>query len=469
MKKIVLSAGLAGLLGVALLSGPGCANIVPPQGGPRDSLPPRLVKASPPDSTVNFQGRNIELTFNEYIDLQETRANLTVSPMYDIQPEISAKLRTLTIKIKDSLEANTTYTFNFGNAIRDITENNVLRGFSYTFSTGPALDSLRLAGNVTLAETGTVDTTVLVELYRNLDDSAVQKQGPRYITHVDAQGNFEFRNLPAGTFAVYALEDKNNRRYLAKTQLFGFTDSTVTSGSKNAVRLFAYREAAAATTTGASPAGRSTPQPATDRRLKYVATTAPQELRSDYRIVFENKVKAFDSSKVRLIRDSSTTVPFALSLDSTSKVLVLRSSWEPGSNYTLFLDKDFATDSTGRSQLRTDTVRFAARRTADYGRLLLRFRNVQAGTNPVLQFVQSGAVVFSAPISSGTLTRELFLPGDYELRVLFDRNGNGQWDPGKFFEGRRQPELVRPIDRKLTVKPDMENEIEIALPDPPVK
>ncbi|RYY88965.1 MAG: hypothetical protein EOO15_07535 [Chitinophagaceae bacterium] len=470
VKKLFLSASLLALLGIAILSGPGCANIVPPQGGPRDSLPPQLVKASPPDSSVNFQGRNIELTFNEYIDLQETRANLTVSPMYEIQPEISAKLRTLTIRIKDSLEANTTYTFNFGNAIRDITENNVLRGFSYSFSTGPALDSLRLGGSVILAESGAIDTTILVELYRNLTDSAVQKQGPRYITHLDAQGRFEFRNLPAGTFAVYALEDKNNRRYLAKNQLFAFLDSTVTTGRPGApVQLYAYREVPL-TAPGAGPGGtRATAQPAADRRLKYTAPTTPQALQTDYRITFDNKVQRFDSTKVRLIRDSINTAPFNLRLDSTSKVLSLNTKWEPGSTYTLYLDKDFATDTSGRSQLRTDTITFLARRMEDYGKLLLRFRNVQAASNPVLQFVQGGVVIFSAPISSGTLTRDLFQPGDYDLRVLFDRNGNGQWDLGSFFEGRKQPELVRPVERKLTVKADIENEIEIALPDPPGK
>ena len=455
------------LLLVLAQLGNSCANIVPPAGGPRDSLPPRLVKASPPDSSTNFHGKTIELTFDEYITLQETRANLTVSPMYEIQPEISTHLRTLRIRIKDSLEANTTYTFNFGSAIRDFNEGNILRDFDYTFSTGPTLDSLTLSGSVILAETGEVDTTILVELYRNLDDSAVVKQGPRYITHPDAQGNFRFRNLPAGTFAVYALEDKNNRRYLAKNQLFGFIDSTVNSARPGVpVQLYAYRETPLAAT-GGTGAPRATPQAATDRRLKYTTSNGPQDLESDFRISFENKVKTYDSSKLRLLRDSSTLVPFRLRLDSTQHVLSLRPSWEPGASYQLILEKDFATDSSGRSQLRNDTIAFSAKRTTDYGKLLLRFRNVDTASHPVLQFLQGGNVVFSAPVGSGTLSRDLFAPGEYDLRVLFDRNGNGVWDAGRFFGGHRQPEIVRPVDRKLTIKADLDNEIEIALPDPP--
>ncbi|GAB4093708.1 Ig-like domain-containing domain [Flaviaesturariibacter terrae] len=468
MKRISFLAAAFLLLLLAHI-GNSCANIVPPAGGPKDSLPPRLVKATPADSSTNVSAKTIELTFNEYIDLQDTRNNLTVSPMYEIQPEISAKLRTLTIKLKDTLEPNTTYTFNFGNAIRDITENNVLRGFAYTFSTGPALDSLSLSGTVTLAETGGTDTTMLVELYRNLDDSAVVKQGPRYITHPDPQGRFVFHNLPAGTFAVYALEDKNNRRYLAKSQLFGFIDSSVHTGSRPApLEIHAYREAAAAAT-GAAGAPRAPVQPATDRRLKYNTPGGPQDLFGSYRISFDNKLKKFDSSRIRLLQDSSTTVVPRVRLDSTGRVLSLSTTWNPGSAYTLILEKDFATDSTGRSQLRNDTLHFSAKRSTDYGKLRLRFRNAVAGTHPVLQFVQNGNVVYSASIAGGVLNNDLFAPGDYELRVLFDRNGNGQWDPGHFFGERRQPEIVKPIERRLTVKADIENEIEIAVPDAPAR
>ncbi|RYY66698.1 MAG: hypothetical protein EOO12_03440, partial [Chitinophagaceae bacterium] len=404
-----------------------------------------------------------------YITLQETRTNLTVSPMYEIQPEISTRLRTLTIRLKDTLEPNTTYTFNFGSAIRDFNEGNILRDFDYTFSTGPALDSLSLGGIVTLAETGGTDTTLLVELYRNLQDSAVVTQGPRYITHPDAEGRFRFRNLPAGTFAVYVLEDKNNRRYLAKNQLFGFLDSSVTTGRNNTpLQLYAYRETPAATN-GASPSGapRSTPQAATDRRLKYSTTPGTQDLQSDFRITFDNKVKTFDSSKVRLYRDSTTAVPASLRLDSTRHVLSLRTAWTEGASYQLILEKDFATDTTGRSQLRNDTILFSAKRSTDYGKLLLRFRRAIPSSNPVLQFVQGDKVVFSAPVGSGTFSRDLFPPGDYDLRLLFDRNGNGVWDAGRFFGGKRQPEIVLPVERKLTVKPDLDNEIEIELPQPP--
>src|ERR1044071_339098 len=93
----------------------GCANIIPPTGGPRDSLPPMLVKVSPPDSSKGVTTKTITFTFDEFIDNpQDLTHNLVVSPNYTIMPYIESKLRTLTVKLKDSLEPNTTYYLNFG-------------------------------------------------------------------------------------------------------------------------------------------------------------------------------------------------------------------------------------------------------------------------------------------------------------------------------------------------------------------
>src|SRR5215208_2652698 len=124
---------------IYLTSESGCANIVPPQGGPRDSTPPVLLKAEPRDSTVNFRAKHITLNFDEFIQLKEIQNNLLFTPTFQNNPEIKEKGRTLTITFRDSLESNTTYVLNFGNAITDLNENNVLKNFVYSFSTGPVM------------------------------------------------------------------------------------------------------------------------------------------------------------------------------------------------------------------------------------------------------------------------------------------------------------------------------------------
>ncbi|HZG23788.1 MAG TPA: Ig-like domain-containing protein, partial [Chitinophagaceae bacterium] len=114
----------------------GCANIVAPTGGPRDSLPPVLISVTPEDSSLNFTGNRVTFVFNEFVDLQNVRENLIVSPTPKIDPIVDFKLRTVNVRIKDTLEPNTTYSYNFGNSIRDNNEGNQLRNFTYVFSTG---------------------------------------------------------------------------------------------------------------------------------------------------------------------------------------------------------------------------------------------------------------------------------------------------------------------------------------------
>src|SRR5687768_9131210 len=109
--------GILFFLFIGTIGGSGCANIIPPEGGPRDTIPPQLVRAIPGDSTVNFRGNRIELTFDEFVDLATPQQNVLFSPTLD--PNVDVRLRTVTVRLKDTLEANTTYTINFGQALKD--------------------------------------------------------------------------------------------------------------------------------------------------------------------------------------------------------------------------------------------------------------------------------------------------------------------------------------------------------------
>lgn len=443
----------------------GCANIIPPGGGPRDTLPPRLLSVAPKDSSLNFNSNRIVFTFDEYIDdPQDLANNLLFTPTFEVNPEIAIRAKTMTVRFRDSLLPNTTYTFNFGDAIRDVNENNVLRNFVYTFSTGPVLDSLTFSGKVILAQTGGIDSTLIVMLHRNLTDSAVKKERPVYISKLDAAGNFRFKNLPGGTFAVYALGEAGiMRRYQSSSQLFAFANEPVQTDSAKEVTLYAYRETPAQTTTSATPRVNI---PGNDRRLRFntVPATGNLDLLSDFVINFPVPLRRFDSSLVSLTTDSTyapTSANFLL--DSTQTSLRVSSTWKEGTVYNLVLNQNFAEDSTGRKLLKTDTLNFTTKKRSDYGQLKIRIRNLDAVENPVLQFIQGGSVVYAAPVKNGTFTNNLFNPGEYELRILDDRNGNGKWDPGQFFGVKRQPELAKPVERKIPVKAGMDNEFDISL------
>lgn len=450
------------VLMVAVTISPGCANIIPPSGGPRDSLPPTLVLASPPDSTVNFSTDRITLTFDEYVDLQDVQNNLLFTPIFETNPEVSVRLKTITVRFRDTLLPNTTYILNFGSAVRDINENNVLKNFTYTFSTGPYLDTLTLAGNVLLAETGEVDSTLMVVLHRNLDDSAVMQKAPVYVARLDANGNFLFTNLPRDTFAIYALGEAGlSRRYQSRNQLFAFADEPVVAGSTTNLTLYAYREQAQ---TPAAPTPPQTTGNTADRRLRFTTPSGDLDLQSNYKIRFASPLKNFDSTGITLSTDSSfSPVAYTTLLDSSRTELTVRSKWQEGTAYNLILNRDFAEDSSGRKLLKTDTLNFSTKSLRDYGQLRIRIRNIDLSRNPVLQFIQNNAVVFSAPLLSEVYTRTLVNPGEYQLRLFYDANNNGQWDAGSFFESRRQPEKVQPIQRSINIKPAFDNEFEISL------
>jgi Bacterial Ig-like domain len=446
--------------------GPGCANIVPPMGGPRDSIPPTLIKVTPADSSRNFGGNRISFTFDEYIDIDNFSQNAIISPIPKSMPTATRKLNTLTVRLRDSLEPNTTYTIDFGKSVKDFTEGNYMQDFKYVFSTGPHIDSLSFGGNVLLAETGKFDTTLLVMLHKRSDDSALVKDRPRYMAKLDSKGNFIFHNLPAGTFYVYALKDDGRSyRYLSNKVLFAFADSPVIVQQHTPpVTLYAYqgsKEVAKAASSGGQGG-------ATDKRLKFQTTlksNKQQDLLQKFGLLFDRPLKRFDSTKVSFTTDSTYTpvTDYSWSTDSTKKKLTLNYSWQENTVYHLILQKDFASDTLGLQLLKSDTISFKTLKNTDYGKLVIRFRKLDLSKNPVLQFVQGDEVVNAVPLTDNTLSLDLFLPGDYDLRILNDANKNGIWDPGVFYGKHKQPEIVKPIERKLTIKPNWDNEFEINL------
>lgn len=455
--------GLITIIFWSLISGSGCANIIPPEGGFRDSLPPALLRVSPPDSTRNFSESRISFSFDEYIQIDNFQQNAIVSPVPRNMPTVTYKLNTVSLRLKDTLEANTTYSINFGNSIKDVNESNVMKEFTYIFSTGSSIDSLSFRGNVLLAETGKIDSTLIVILHTKAEDSALVKERPRYMAKSDGKGNFIFRNLPADTFYVYALkDDARSLRYFGK-QLFAFADSPVVVQQNTPSKtLYAYEAVKASQTTSTSGA-----RSAADKRLKFQTTikSNTHDLLQKFSFLFETSLKQFDSSKIRFATDTLYTpvTEYAWSIDTTKKKVTLNYSWQENTLYHFILEKDFATDTLGQQLLRSDTLSFTTMKSSDYGKLSIRFRNLDFSKNPVLQFVQSEKVVNSFPLSGETFSQTLFLPGEYELRILNDANKNGIWDPGEFFGKHKQPEIVKPVERRINVKENGENEIEIRL------
>ena len=175
-----------------------------------------------------------EVTFNEYVTLDKINEKFMVSPPLKDKPDISLKGKSLIVKWNEELNPNTTYTFYFQDAIRDLDEGNVLSNYQYSFSTGEVLDSLSFTGNVFNAEDLEAAPDVLVMLYSNLSDTAPVKTIPSYITKPDISGGFCINHIKPGNYRVYALNDLNgNRKYDGGDEKFGFIDSVISINPKD--------------------------------------------------------------------------------------------------------------------------------------------------------------------------------------------------------------------------------------------
>ncbi|MBA3673708.1 MAG: Ig-like domain-containing protein [Chitinophagaceae bacterium] len=438
----------------------GCAQIVSPTGGSRDTIPPILVSSNPKLDATNFTGNRISLYFDEYVQIKDLQQNLLVSPTPLKNPYIDYKLKSVTIRLRDTLEPNTTYTINLGNSIRDINEENAIKDFAYVFSTGNTIDSLIFSGKVQEAETGKADSTMIVLLYKNLNDTAVIKLKPKYIARLDREGNFSFRNLAAGEYKVYALKDGDGgRTYNSKIEMFAFADKTVmVNGNTTPVSLYAYTEEKEKPKATVS----------TEKKLRYTTKipTQKHDILTDLAIEFNKPLKNLDKQKIILTDTLNNIIKdVTITTDSTNKNVLVKTNWVQNAAYKLVISKDFATDSTGLALAKSDTIRFKTKGETDYAILRLKFLNFDKSKNPVLQFVQSNQVVYSYPLTSETWNAPLFNPGEYDIRILFDDNKNGIWDPGNF-DQKRQPEKVYSISQKLSVRENFEKDVDIELPAP---
>jgi Bacterial Ig-like domain len=461
---------IIGLFLLHLIGSTGCANIVPPGGGDRDSIPPVLMGASPKDSSINVTQQKITLTFNEFVELKNATEKILISPYPATQPQIEYKLRTVTVRLKDSLLPNTTYSIDFGNAVVDLNESNPLEGLQYVFSTGNSIDSNELSGRVVLAETGKADSTMFALLYTKQEDSTVAKDRPRYVARVDGKGNFSFKNLPTGKFYVYALLDMDgNKKYNQPIEQFAFLDSSVTVGSNTTpVTLFAFAaEKEKPRPASSGTGGQASQTKETIKQLRYTSnlTGGAQSLLDSLQLNYQKPIRKLNTADIKLLLDSTTEIKdLLIKNDSANKKIIIYTKWAPGKNYQLFLNKTYAEDTSGLKPVKDDTLSFRVKAEKEYGSFRIRFTNIDTAKHPVLLFYSNDQLVGSFPITGKELYRNLYNPGSYELGVLYDINRNGFWDAGDYFaKPKKQPEVVRQLSNKLTVKENWDNELMVDL------
>ena len=207
----------------------GCAQQVAPTGGPKDEAPPEILSQLPKNESTNFVSKQIIIEFDEFIQLKNPLEQIIISPPLLTQPKYLLKQKSLVAKFDQELAENTTYTINFGEAIRDNNEGNILKNFSYVFSTGAQLDSMQVKGKVTDAITGEPEENALVMLYKENVDSLPQTTMPHYFTRSGSDGSFHIHHVGNQPYKIFALKDENsNYMFDVSEEKIGFLDTLIT-------------------------------------------------------------------------------------------------------------------------------------------------------------------------------------------------------------------------------------------------
>lgn len=210
-----------------------CAKMGQPDGGWFDETPPKVIGASPADDAVNVNQKKINIYFDEFIKLDNPSEKVVVSPPQLEQPEIKGAGRRIQISLVDSLKANTTYTIDFSDAISDNNEGNPMGNYTYSFSTGAAIDTMEVSGHVLESENLEPIKGILVGLYADHADSAFRTKPMLRVSRTDSRGRFVIKGVVPGSYRIYALQDQDgDYKFSQKSEKIAFSHDIIVPSCK---------------------------------------------------------------------------------------------------------------------------------------------------------------------------------------------------------------------------------------------
>jgi uncharacterized protein (DUF2141 family) len=474
--------------------------------------------------TVRFTGDRIVLRFNESIKLDQVRQRLLISPPLAAQPDVAvSRASDVTITLKAPLSPNTTYSFNLGGCVMDLSEGNRVEDLAFVVSTGDHIDSLAIRGEVTEANTGLPAPDVIVLLHVVGDTGDVRTAPPDYFTRTDASGRFKLTHLRAARYKINALQDKNtNYRFDLPNEEVAFLDRPVDPIDTGAVHLFLFRPASRTqfVVTAIVQENRgwelNMARPAGDIALHSLDRTGGdlkwwQEWNSmrDTVVMWPSDTTLLNGQHFSVLEDgkvldtlryrATMPMPFDLKVD-------LAHDPETG-KFSLISSRPIAAIDLKHAVLRADSVALPlngaldtaerrtiqldlggnSRKTMDLVLYPKAITDMQGGTNDTTRLVLGvtdprslgkltiqvvadssstvrGPVVLQLRTAQGRTVRQVerqslpfkvtwegLSPGEYGVRLIEDRDGNGAWSTGSLMEDL-QPERVFPMVAPVIVR-----------------
>ena len=320
-----------------------------------------------------------------------------------------------------------------------------------------------MSGSVTLAETGKIDTTLIVVLQAAEKDSAIFKEKPLYYTRIDGKGKFAFHFLPYKTYQAFVLPNDYTKKYDDSTKLFAFANEPIAiQPITDSIHLYVFQGAKKMEKKRANSGNKAATK--MGAILKYTRNLdgSEQDLLKTLNLSFETPVHLNDSFPIILCDTLNMQLEgYQIYIDSAHpETVVIDYPWTAQTKFHLIVPKSSIKDSLNNTLIKTDTLAFITKSEAAYGACIIRFNGFNEKLNQVLLLTQDDKVKFSYPITKNTLNIQKLPPGDYHLKLLNDRNQNGVWDTGSYYgKAKQQPEIVQLLATPLSIKGNWENEL----------
>lgn len=226
---------------ITMLTIVSCANIGSPDGGRYDEEPPEVVSAIPADRAVNVDKQKISILFNEFVKLTNASEKVVISPPQLEVANVRAAGKRIKVTLFDSLQSNTTYTVDFSDAIEDNNEGNPMGFYTYSFSTGPVIDTMEMSGHVLAAENLEPVKGMLVGLYRadsTYDDSLFRTKPLVRVSRTNGSGHFTIKGIAPGQYRIFALQDGDgDYRFSQKSEAIAFDTLVYVPSSRPDLRM----------------------------------------------------------------------------------------------------------------------------------------------------------------------------------------------------------------------------------------
>lgn len=531
-----------GFILLMLLSLTRCANVQRPTGGPKDSIPPKLLEVSIPNFTTNFTEKRITLRFNEFIKLNNQYKEFSISPDVEDIVDYRVRKKDLTITLPDSLEENTTYTINFGKGLVDYNESNPFIDYNYVFATGDELDSLSISGSVINGFTKQFDQkkdeNIKILLIPISQDSIFGKRKANIFANVDTSGNFKFNNLREDTYRIYALKEQNNDRiFNGNDEWIGFLEDSIHLDKDVAnIKLEitkAYPKDFRTLEKKFEPTGhilltftKPLERPKTkiifpaeldenkiekysinnDSAKIYIPKTELDSIkielsdgnnvmdtifiRTNKNAKFDREVKPIlsitnkvdrvrhitltsasplanvDKSKILIHEDSVSRRNFQLQQDSVNKNLYhIRYNWRPKRDYELVIQEGAMRTAFDDINLESKT-RFTLDESDNYGNINFTVNGLDSTSNYIVELIDEAKekVFDKRPLyaSNPKIIYNNYPGGKYSLRIIYDENNNGRWDPADVY-AKKQAENIWYLGKTFTIRANWDQNETISL------